>query len=166
MRRNLHLIWRDLMFNSIVASILVPRGLRWRLLRLLGARVKRSSICAGMWLGSARLEIGESTFINYDCTIDNSATVSIGARCDIGRGVTILTTNHEMASHRRRAGNAIHEPVSIGDGVWIGANVTILPGVRIAEGAVIGAGAVVARDCESDAVYVGTPARLLRRLPA
>ena len=51
----------------------------------------------------------------------------------------------------------------IGNRVSIGTNATILP-VTICDGVVIGAGAVVTKDINEPGIYVGNPARLLRRL--
>ena len=51
----------------------------------------------------------------------------------------------------------------IGNRVSIGSNATILP-VSICEGTVIGAGAVVTRDIDIPGIYVGNPARFLRKI--
>lgn len=157
---------RDLVLNTLVASSLVPRPLRWRLLRLLGASVDRSAINAGLWLGSRRLAIGPGTFVNYGCRIDNNAEfVRIGARCSLAPEVLILTATHEVGGPSERAGRLRDAPVTIGDGVWIGARAVILPGVTIGDGAVIAAGSVVTADCEAHALYAGAPAVRKHGLP-
>jgi acetyltransferase-like isoleucine patch superfamily enzyme len=51
----------------------------------------------------------------------------------------------------------------IGNNVSIGTNATIMP-VTICDRVVVGAGAVVTKDITESGVYVGNPARLLRRL--
>jgi acetyltransferase-like isoleucine patch superfamily enzyme len=51
----------------------------------------------------------------------------------------------------------------VGSRVSIGTNATILP-VSICDRVVIGAGAVVTRDITVPGIYVGNPARLLRKL--
>jgi acetyltransferase-like isoleucine patch superfamily enzyme len=48
----------------------------------------------------------------------------------------------------------------------VGANAVILPGVIIGEGAVVGANSLVTKDCEPWTIYVGSPARPLRRRPS
>ena len=53
--------------------------------------------------------------------------------------------------------------VEIGSDVWIGTSVVILDGVKIGRGCVIGAGAIVTRSTDPDCIYVGNPARLLRK---
>ena len=62
------------------------------------------------------------------------------------------------------AGKGINAPIRIEDGCWIGANVTIMPGVTIAKGCIIGAGTLVTEDTEENGIYVGIPARLIRKL--
>lgn len=55
-------------------------------------------------------------------------------------------------------------PVVIEDNVWLGEGVCVLPGVTIGRNSIIGANSVVVSDCESNAVYAGVPARLIKRL--
>lgn len=64
-------------------------------------------------------------------------------------------------------GGIISGNVSIGYGCWIGAGAIINQGtnqkkLHIGENTVIGSGAVVIRSCESDAVYVGVPAKRIK----
>lgn len=161
---NLQRLVRDVMLNGVLASSLVVRPLRWRLLRMLGAEVSRSAISADVWLGSRRLAIGADTFINHGCRIDNTgAWIRIGRDCNLAPEVAILTATHELGGPERRAGPLRNVPVEIGNGVWIGARAVILPGVRIGDGAVIAAGAVVRSDCEPNTLYAGVPATLVRR---
>ena len=55
-------------------------------------------------------------------------------------------------------------PPKLGNHVSIGTNVTVLP-VTICDQVVVGAGSVVTKDITEPGIYVGNPARLLRRLP-
>jgi acetyltransferase-like isoleucine patch superfamily enzyme len=56
-------------------------------------------------------------------------------------------------------------PVIFEDFANTGANVTILPGVTIAEGSVIGACSLVNKSTEPWTIYVGTPARPIKKRP-
>jgi acetyltransferase-like isoleucine patch superfamily enzyme len=88
--------------------------------------------------------------------------VSIGEDCFVGHGVKF--TNDTFASGGPARGDrSLWRSTSVGNHVSIGSNATILP-VRIADGVVVGAGAVVTRDLLERGIYVGNPARLLRRL--
>lgn len=162
---NARRLLRDILLNRFVASALVPRALRWRLLRAAGASIP--SWCAIMpdgWYGGTDFAIGEASTLNYGVFVDCSSRVSIGSRCDIGMQVMFCTGTHTIGPAGRRAGSATSSPIAIGDGVWIGARATILPGVTIGDGCVIAAGAVVSRDCEPRGVYAGVPARRVRDL--
>ena len=85
----------------------------------------------------------------------------------ISEGVKIL--NHDYAwsvlkrysSEEIVAGNILGawSPVEIGSNVFIGMNAIITRGVKIGDNVVIGAGSVVTKDCPSDGIYAGNPAR-------
>jgi acetyltransferase-like isoleucine patch superfamily enzyme len=55
-------------------------------------------------------------------------------------------------------------PITIGRNVWIGSNATVLPGVTIGDNAVVAAASVVTKDIPDNAIVVGSPARVARRL--
>jgi maltose O-acetyltransferase len=157
---------RDLLINGLIASVVVPKPLRWRMLRVAGFDVARSSISAQIFFGSNRVTIGEGTFLNYRCFFDTLERVTIGRDCDIAMDVLFTTSTHEIGPAERRGGPSVKAPITVGDGVWIGARATILPGVTIGDGCVIGAGCIVTRDCEPHGKYIGTPARRVQDLSA
>ena len=156
---------RDYVLNGLAASPLMPRALRWRMLRLLGVDVRHVSMNPRVRLGGTDIRIGDGTFINWRCDFDTSAPITIGRNCNLAFEVVIYTSTHRIGSRNRRAGEAWAKPVTIGNGVWIGARSMVLPGVTIGDGCVIAAGAVVADDCAPDGVYAGVPARRIRSLP-
>ena len=51
----------------------------------------------------------------------------------------------------------------IGNDVWIGQNSVILPGVKIGDGAIIGANSVLGSNVGPYTIFVGNPARKLRK---
>jgi maltose O-acetyltransferase len=153
-----------LLTNAVLASRLLPRSLRWLLLRAYGVQAATRNISHGCWFGGRDIHIGRSTFVNFGCVFDNLAPVRIGARCDIGMQAAFLTSTHQPGAPERRAGALAGKPVSVGDGCWIGARVTVMPGVTVGDGCVIAAGAVVTRDCEPHGLYAGTPAQRVRDL--
>lgn len=57
------------------------------------------------------------------------------------------------------------EPIVFNDFVNVGANVVILPGVTLGEGTVVGACSLVNKDTEPWTVYIGTPARPVKKRP-
>ena len=117
-----------------------------------------------LWGGVNKLSIGENSFVSFDNFFDLTDRITIGSDVHIAMRCTFITSTHEIGPHERRASSEISAPIIIEDGCWIGGNVTVLPGVTIHKGAIIGAGSVVNKDCDSDKIYAGVPAREIRSL--
>ena len=111
-----------------------------------------------------QIEIGDGTFVNFDCVMLDVTTITIGAACHIGPRAQLLTVAHPIDPVERRRGWVFGKPILVHDGVWLGAGVIVLPGVTIGPGTVVGAGAVVTRDLPAGVVALGTPARAVRRV--
>lgn len=110
------------------------------------------------------LHIGARTFVNYNLTALDVATITIGDDCQIGPGVQLLTPTHPVDPRPRRDKLEAALPITIGDNVWLGGGVIVCPGVTIGDNSVIGAGSVVTRDVAADVIAVGNPARVLRSI--
>ena len=150
--------------NSVFASPLVPRPLRYAVLRLWLVDLRSWRIGPSCFFGGRQIEIGRSTFVNLGCVFDCLAPIRVGDRCHIGMQAALLTSDHRMAGEECRAGALDGRPIVVGDGCWIGARATVLAGVEIGAGCVVGAGALVTSDCEPNGLYVGVPARRIRDL--
>lgn len=92
-----------------------------------------------------------------------NANIIIGNNCLISYNVHIRTDMHTykkgiLMQNQPNVEKSIH----IGNDCWIGFGAQILAGVNIADGSIIGAGAVVTEDTESNGIYVGVPARLIK----
>ena len=112
----------------------------------------------------SNIHVGKNFLANYNVTILDVASVTIGDYVMIGPGTMISTVNHPLSPAGRRKHLGIAEPVRIGDDVWMGGNVTVLPGVTIGSNVVVGAGAVVTRDVSDNVVIAGVPAKVIRQL--
>ena len=110
------------------------------------------------------ISIGPRTFANYNLTALDVAPISIGADCQIGPNVQLLTPIHPIEPQPRRDKLEAARPITIGDNVWLGGGVIVCPGVTIGENTVIGAGSVVTRDIPANVVAVGNPARVIRTI--
>lgn len=109
--------------------------------------------------------IGAGSFINFNCTILDTAPVTLGQGVMIGPNCQLITVGHPVDDPEMRSGGwEIAHPIVIEDNVWLGAGVTVLPGVRIGENSVIGAASVVTKDIPPNSVAVGSPARVLRNV--
>jgi maltose O-acetyltransferase len=110
------------------------------------------------------ITVGEDTFINYNCTILDGATVTIGHDVKIGPNCQILTPQHPHNYLERRGTRETSYPVVIGDDTWLGAGVIVCPGVTIGKRCIIGAGSVVIRDVPDDTMAAGNPAVVKKHL--
>ncbi len=115
--------------------------------------------------------IGKRFFGNFNLTIQDDASVTIGNDCNFGPNVTIVTPIHPLLPEERKvlynsAGEpkrlCYAKPVVVGSDCWFGANVVVCPGVTIGDGCVIGAGSVVTRDIPAHSFAAGNPCRVIR----
>ena len=100
--------------------------------------------------------VGDHFYSNFNLTIVDDVSVTIGNCVMCAPNVTISTTGHPVHPYYRTRGAHFSLPIVIEDNVWIGANVAIMPGVTI------GAGSVVTRDIPANVVAFGTPCRVIR----
>jgi|SRR5690606_30416683 len=110
------------------------------------------------------ISIGAGTFINYDCVMLDVTPIRIGADCQIGPRVQLLTATHPIDPGTRRAGWESGIPITIGENVWLGGGAIVCPGVTVGADTVVGAGSVVIRDLPSGVVAAGVPARPRREI--
>ena len=121
-------------------------------------------------------KIGENCNICSHCFIENEAV--IGNNVTIKNGVQIwdgitIEDNVQIGANvsftndkypRAKNPNWILEKTTIKREASIGAGSTILCGVTIGENAMIGIGSVVTHDVPAGEVWVGNPARFLRKV--
>lgn len=110
------------------------------------------------------IEIGEGSFLNYDCIILDACKVKIGNRVFIGPRTCIYSASHPIDASVRLSGYDISKPVTICDNVWLGGNVVVTPGVTVGEGSVIGAGSVITKDIPANVIAAGNPCRVIREI--
>lgn len=89
--------------------------------------------------------------------------ITIGDHVRITEGVKILTHDYSWSVLKNCRGGILGASgiVEIGNNVFIGMNTIIERNVKIGDNVVVGAGSLVTKDCESDSVYAGVPARKL-----
>lgn len=116
----------------------------------------------GTIIAPERVSIGSYTRIGRGVFIHGLGGVVIGENCQISRGVTIYSSNHDYKGGCiPYDAEYILKPVVIGCSVWIGMNACILPGVSIGEGAIIGMGTVVSKDVDAGEIVVGAGQRVI-----
>lgn len=111
------------------------------------------------------IEIGSNVSINPYSILYGLGGIKIGNDVRIAAHVVVVSFDHRYddVSKPITMQGVIAKPIVIEDDVWIGAGAKILGGSHIAKGCVIGANAVVKGRTEPYGIYVGSPARLLKR---
>jgi acetyltransferase-like isoleucine patch superfamily enzyme len=111
------------------------------------------------------VEIQKGAKIGKRCRIQSHSficeLVTIGDDCFVSHGAMFINDRFDRGGPANT--REVWRATKIGNRVSIGTNATILP-VTICDRAVVGAGAVVTKDITEPGIYVGNPARLLRRL--
>lgn len=154
------------LINSIVAAQLMPRSIRYRILRIWGVDTRTKNIQPRYVFSSPNVSIGSNTIIQWSVLLEAGARITIGNNCGVGFSSQLITTSHEIGPASERVGRETSRPITICDGTWVGVQVVIQPGVTIGEGCIIAAGSVVTKDCEPNGFYAGVPAQRIRDLPA
>ncbi len=136
-----------------------------QLLRKIIYREKSTSKTYIEWLRKQGITIGEGCTI-YDpksthIDVQNPGMLEIGNYVRITSGTTILTHDYSLSVLASVKGDIVGsvEKTTLGSNIFIGRNALILKGVKIGDNVIIGAGAVVTKNCESNSVYAGVPAR-------
>lgn len=131
---------------------------------------KRDSKSYINYLKKQGVSIGSGTVFYEPLTnvIDTTTPklLTIGENVRITRGVVILTHDYSWSVLAGVYGECLGgiAPVTIRNNVFIGMDSHILKGVTIGDNVIIGTGSVVTKDCESNSVYAGNPARRIMSL--
>lgn len=173
-----------LLYNLIVTKIKYPRA---RLIRhpiivrgkgmIIGGRNLTTGVGCRLeaFLSDGNTEgkvfLGEGIQLNDYVHISALESVTIGDNVLIASHVYISDNSHgsykgddndtspQIIPIKR---SYFTSPVTIGNNVWIGEGVIILPGVTIGDGAIIGAHSVVNKTIPSNAIAVGSPAKVIK----
>lgn len=90
------LLCRDIYFNVIASSVVIPPKIRVFLYNLGGMDIKTSNISPRITIGGTDITIDKNTFISYNCFFDNNAPISIGKNCSISMEVLLITSFHSV----------------------------------------------------------------------
>lgn len=120
----------------------------------------------------AFVEIQKGVQVGNNCKISSLSFICegviIGNNVFIGHNVTFINDKYPKAINND--GNLQSEddwkviPIMIEDNASVGSSVTILCGIKIGKGALIGAGSVVTKNVPANEIWVGNPARFIRKV--
>lgn len=118
-------------------------------------------------------KFGKGCYANFNLTVLDVATVTIGDGVLFGPNVSLMTPMHPFLVEERRGyvneeGNYTDreyaKPIVIGNECWIASNVVICGGVKIGNECIIGAGSVVTRDIPDGYLAAGNPCKPIRKI--
>lgn len=107
------------------------------------------------------VKIGRNVVVMDGCLMMAAGGITIEDNALIAANVQLISNNHDLC----KRSVITCRPIRICRNVWIGAGSTILPGVTVGENAVVGAGSVVTKDIPANEIWVGNPARFLKKVP-
>lgn len=148
----------------LLASWTPPPLHGWRafLLRLFGAKIgKRTRI-----YGSARiwyppnLEMGDYSVLGWKVNCYSQGKVTLEDYANVAQYVHLVTGTHDIDDPSFQL---YTKPIRICRYAWLASDSFVGPGVTVHEGAVLGGRAVAFKDLEPWTVYVGNPARAIRK---
>lgn len=140
------------------------------------ARVPESTNIWQFCVVLPKAQIGENCnicshcFIENDVRIGNNVTIKCGVQIwdgitienDVFVGPNVTFTNDLYPRSKRHPEEYVQTVLK--NGCSIGANSTIVCGVTIGEKAMIGAGSVVTHDVPAGELWMGNPARFVRKI--
>ena len=106
------------------------------------------------------LTIKDNVWIGEHVWIDNLAMVSIASNVCISQGAILLGGNHD---YTKNSFDLLLDPIILEEGVWISAKAIVGPGVKCYSHAILGLGAVATKDLEAYTIYLGNPAKKIRK---
>ena len=128
------------------------------------------------WEFGANIYVGDYCLLNWNCVLMDGAEIRIGDGTLIAPNCTLTTATHPVNADERTLhdpetgaivdGIVSYAPISIGSRCWLGAGTIVLPGVTIGDGTTVGAGSVVTKSLPPRVLAIGSPARVVRDLPA
>lgn len=138
------------------------RSYRNWILRLWGAKIGKggnvyaSSVVWAPW----NLEIGERACLGPHTIIYNPGKIILGKKVVVSQYAYLCTATHDYTS----PSNLLYwKDIRIDDYAWIAARAFVGPGVHVRERSIVGACAVLCKDTEPWGIYVGNPAKLIKK---
>ena len=144
-----------------------------------GAKIGRRVLIADQATVREEVTVGDRTIVGRGVTIENECTigrfVKLETECYITAYSTIedrvfiapgVVTSNDNFVGRTEERKKHFKGITVKKGARIGAGSVILPGKTIGEDALVGAGSLVTGDVPARMVVYGSPARVVREVPA
>lgn len=113
----------------------------------------------------SHLKIGNNCYIGDGVFFDLASGIVIGDNAVIAGRVSFIThAECKRSPYLSQKFPRSCGPVAVGDGAWVGFGATMLHGTAVGKNAAVGAHSLLLGDAEPQHLYVGNPARKLRRI--
>lgn len=136
----------------------------WRrfLLRRFGAKIGKNVIIrpTAQITYPWKVSIGDYSWIGDEVVLYSLGNITVGKNAVISQRSYICTGTHD---YNRVDFHIYAEDIIIKDQCWIATDVFVAPGITINEGAVVGARSTVINDLDAFSVYVGAPAKFIKK---
>jgi putative colanic acid biosynthesis acetyltransferase WcaF len=155
-------LWWLIQASLFKLSPQVMYGWRRFLLRCFGAEIGKGVIIRPSiqitypW----KVTIGDYSWIGDDVVLYSLGEIIIGKNTVISQKSYICTGTHDYS---KIDFPILAKKIVIGDECWLATDVFVSPGVTINKGVVVGARSTVIKDLDSNSVYVGSPARFIKK---
>lgn len=107
------------------------------------------------------MEVGDDVVVHRHVLLDDRGGIKLGNRASVSDFANIYSHSHDIVESRE-----IQTPQTvIGEGVRITYHATVMSGVHVADDTMIGSFGVVTRDTEPHSIYVGIPAKMVKKKP-
>lgn len=159
---------RIFVFNCMLTSMPTLFGvvLRYVFIKSLSKYVG-DNVYVARWVvlkNMDNLSIGNNVSIHENCFLDAKGEIEIGDDVSIAHQCSLVSFEHDFSSSNKiKYNELLLNKIIISNDVWIGCGTRILAGSSIGYRTVIGANSVVKGEL-SNGVYVGSPARLVKRI--
>ncbi len=112
----------------------------------------------------SKIVIGAHSQIMNGCELFSTESITIGNNVLIGACVKIMDSNFHDLNPLLRMNPGESSPVLIHNNCWLGIDSLLLKGSEVGENTVIAAKTIVRSKLESNALYGGNPARLIKKI--
>ena len=123
---------------------------------------------AWKWMG---VKVGKDCYIGYEVYIDvtHAELITIEDHVHIAERCFLLCHQRDLGNYFVGDDYAklgyIKKGILLKRGCLLGSNTTVMPGVTVGEGAIVGACSLVTKDIPAWTVAVGSPAKVVRKIP-
>ena len=137
-------------------------GWRRLILRCFGAKIGKSVIIrpTAQFTYPWKISIGDYSWIGDDVVLYSLGNIIIGNNTVISQKSYICTGTHDYTKPNF---HIYAEDIVIKDQCWLASDVFVSPGVTIGQRTVVGARSTVITDLGDNSVYVGSPAKFIKK---